>query len=104
MTEILGKLAAAGFQIVPAEIASHFIFERDGFIAFVERRVEPAENPFGNIGSPGLMTERGFAALVWRGDQAVFIGKGFEQPASSEQVQQIRSFAADLAAALNGLT
>lgn len=100
MTEILEKLAAAGIQLVPAEIASHFIFERDGFIAFVERRAEPAENPFGNIGSPGLMTERGFAALVWRGEQAVFVGKGFEQPASADQVQQIRGFAADLASAL----
>ena len=100
MTAVIERLAAAGIQIVPAEIASHFIFERDGFVAFVERRAEPPENPFGNIGSPGLMTERGFAALVWRGEQAIFVGKGFEQPASAEQVQQIRSFAADLASAL----
>lgn len=100
MTGILEKLAAAGIQIVPAEIASHFIFERDGFVAFVERRAEPEENPFGNIGAPGLMTERGFAALVWRGDLAVFVGKGFEQPASAEQIQTIRAFASDLANAL----
>jgi hypothetical protein len=100
VTETLEKLAAAGFQIVPADIASHFIFERDGFVALVERRAEPAETPFGNIGSSGLMTERGFAALVWRGEQAVFTGKGFEQPASDDQVRQIRRFAADLAGAL----
>jgi hypothetical protein len=100
LNEVLAKVAAVGIQIVPAEIASHFIFERDGFVAFVERRAEPSENPFGNIGSPGLMTERGFAALIWRGELAVFVGKGFEQPASAEQVLQIRSFASDLASAL----
>jgi hypothetical protein len=94
--EILEKLAAAGIQIVPAEIDSHFILEREGFVAFVERR----QDAFGNIGAPGLMTERGFAALIWRADQAFFIGKGFEQRALPEQVQKIRAFASDLAAAL----
>ena len=102
MTEIFEKLVAAGIQMIPAEITSHFILERDGFVAFVERRqeVERREEGFGNIGAPGLMTERGFAALIWRGDQAFFVGKGFEQPASPEQVQKIRSFASDLANAL----
>jgi hypothetical protein len=90
------KLVAAGIQIIPAEIASHVIFERDGFVALVERK----EDSFGNIGAPGLMTERGFAALIWRGDQAFFICKGFEQLASPEQVQKMRAFAADLAKAL----
>jgi 5-keto 4-deoxyuronate isomerase len=94
--EILEKLAAAGIQIIPAEITSHFILERDGFVAFVERR----EQAFGNIGTPGLMTEKGFAALIWRGDQAFFVGKGFEQTASAEQVQKIRAFGSDLAHAL----
>jgi hypothetical protein len=94
--ETLEKLAAAGIQIIPAEITSHFILERDGFVAFVERR----DDTFGNIGAPGLMTERGYAALVWRGDQAFFAGKGFEQPASPEQVQKIRAFASDLENAL----
>ena len=47
---------------MPAEITSHFILERDGFVVFVERR----ETGFGNIGAPGLMTEQGFAALIWR--------------------------------------
>jgi hypothetical protein len=95
--EIFEKLVAAGIQIVPAEIASHFILERDGFVSFVERR----EEAFGNIGAAGLMTERGFAALIWRGNQAFFVGKGFEQPASPEEVQKIRAFALDLANALS---
>lgn len=99
MIEALEKLVQAGIQIVPADINSHFIFERDGFVAFVERRGENRDS-FGNIGAPGLMTERGFAALIWRGDQPFFTGKGFEQPASAEQVQKIRAFAADLEHAL----
>lgn len=96
MIEILDKLASVGIQIIPAEITSHFILERDGFVAFVERR----EEAFGNIGAPGLMTERGFAALIWRGGQAFFVGKGFEQAASPDEIQKMRSFASDLAAAL----
>jgi hypothetical protein len=95
----LEKLAVAGIQIIPMEITSHFILERDGFVAFVERR----EDDFGNIGAPGLMTEQGYAALIWRGDQAFFAGKGFEQPASPEQVQKIRAFASDLENALAGV-
>ena len=96
MIETLEKLAAAGIQIIPAEMTSHFILERDGFVSFVERR----DDAFGNIGTAGLMTERGFAALLWRGDQAFFVGKGFEQPASADEVQKIRAFATDLANAL----
>ena len=96
MIDKLEKLAAAGIQIVPAEITSHFILERDGFVAFVERR----EEAFGNIGAPGLMTDHGYAALIWRGDQAFFVGKGFEEPASTEQVEKVRAFASDLEAAL----
>jgi hypothetical protein len=96
LIERLEKLAAAGIQIIPVEITSHFILERDGFVAFVERH----EERFGNIGAPGLMTERGYAALIWRGDRAFFTGKGFEQEASAEQVQKIRAFAADLENAL----
>ena len=98
MTDQLEKLAAAGIQIIPAEITSHYILERDGFVAFVERR----EDGFGNIGAPGLMTEHGFAALVWRSGQGVFIARGFEQSATQEQVGKMRLFAADLEKALSG--
>ena len=104
MTAQIEKLAAAGIQLLPAEITSHFIFQRDGFVAFVERREnlidDRREEGFGNIGAPGLLTEHGFAALIWRGDQAFFIAKGFEQAASDGQVRAIRAFAADLASAL----
>ncbi len=96
LIEKLERLAAAGIQIIPMEITSHFILERDGFVSFVERRDEA----FGNVGAPGLMTEKGYAALIWRGDQAFFTGKGFEQQASAEQVQRLRAFGADLENAL----
>ena len=96
MNARLERLAAAGFQLVPADITSHFIIEREGCVAFIERRGED----FGNIGAPGLMTERGFAALVWRANQGFFVGKGFEQPATDEQVLRLRGFAQDLNAAM----
>jgi hypothetical protein len=93
----LESLAAAGIHVVPTEITSHLIVERDGFVAFIERR----ENALGNIGAPGLATEQGFAALIWRGEQAFFVGKGFEQPASEQQVAALRAFANDLARAVS---
>jgi hypothetical protein len=96
LNSVLERLAAAQIQIVPADLASHFILERDGFVAFVEKR----EQGFGNIGAVGLMTESGFGALIWRADRAFFVGKGFEEPASAEQVEKIRRFATDLADAL----
>ena len=97
MTDQVERLAQAGIQVLPAELPSHFVFERDGFICLVERSGEG----FGHIGAPGLMTEQGFAVLVWRGNDGWFVGKGFEQQASAEQVEKIRSFADDLRAALH---
>ncbi len=92
MSGPLERLQAAGIQIISAGVTSHFILERDGFVAFVERKGDD----FGNIGTPGLMTEKGFAALVWRSGRAYFVARGFEQPATDEQVKKIRTFADDL--------
>ena len=92
MSERIARLQAAGIQVIASETTSHYFLERDGFMAFAERR----EGELGNIGSPGLITERGFAVLIWRGDQPFFVGKGFELAASDEQVQKLRAFAADL--------
>ncbi len=94
MTDRIEKLREAGIQIIPAGVTSHFILERDGFVAFVERKGDG----FGNIGAAGLMTEKGFAALVWRSGRAYFISRGFEQAATDEQVQGIRRFTSDLEA------
>lgn len=96
MTEIFEKLAAAGIQIIPIESQRHVFFERDGFVALAER----TESGFGKIGSPGLLTEKGLAMLVWRGEAGFFVARGFEQCATAEQVTTLRRFAADLEAAV----
>jgi hypothetical protein len=95
----LERLVERGINLLPAaEITTHFLFERDGFIALVERR----QDGFGKIGAPGLLvTEGGFAALVWKGAQPWFVAKGFEQRATDAQVASIRVFAGDLEYALS---
>ena len=92
------RLIAAGIELVPFEnITSHFVLARGGYVSLVEKRQEG----FGSIGTPGVMTDKGFACLTWRGDQAVFVAKGFEQAATPGQVAEIRKFLADLEAALS---
>ncbi len=97
MIEKLERLAAAGIQLLPAlEITSHFVFERDGFVALVERRGDG----FGAVGTAGLLTDRGVAPLVTRNGHLVFFTKGHEIPAEPGQVESLRSFQSDLLAAL----
>jgi hypothetical protein len=95
--EILERLAAAGIQLLPAiEISTYYVFERDGFVALVERTPEG----FGGVGSAGILTGSGFAALIRRGSRAYFVAKGFEQEAEPEQVAALRNFSEDLKTAL----
>ena len=98
--ELLAKLErvlAARIELVPdLKITTHYVFARDGFASLVEKR----ERGFGNIGTPGMVTEKGFAALLWRGKRGVFVGRGFEVFATDEQVAAIRSFDRDLNEAL----
>lgn len=97
----LERVLAAGIEFVPdLKITSHYVFTRDGFAALVEKR----DGGFGNIGAPGIVTESGFAALVWRAESPVFVGRGFEHPASAEQVESLRAFDRDLRAALGPVT
>ena len=96
---ILERLAARGFQFLPAlEITTHYVIERDGIVALVER----ARDGFGGIGSPGLLTEKGFAALVSSGEGAFFVAKGYREPAGEQQVLKVRAFSEDLGWALSG--
>ncbi len=54
-----------------------------------------------SLGSSGLMTEAGFACLVWREQRPFLVAHGgAEQLASAAQVEAIRRFSADLKAAL----
>ncbi len=98
MEEILQKLVDHRIQLLPAaELTTHFVFERDGFIALAERR----NNGFGNVGAPGLLCQQGMAQLIWRGDQAFFVTKGFERQASPEEIEKLRSFGQDLKISLS---
>jgi hypothetical protein len=97
VTAKLERLAAAGIQLLPAlEITTHYVFERDGFVALVERR----DDGFGGIGSAGLLTGAGFAVLLERGGRAYFVAKNFELEARPEQVEALRRFSSDLREAL----
>jgi len=93
----LERVLAAKIELIPElNITTHYVFARDGFAALVEKR----DGGFGNIGTPGLVTENGFAPLLWRDEQGVFTGRGFEVMATAEQVAAIRSFDRDLNEAL----
>ena len=72
------------------------MFARDNLIALVERTAAG----YGSIGSTGILTESGLAYLIWRDGRAFLAGKGFEYPATDEQVEAVRKFSEDLKAAL----
>jgi len=83
--------------MLPAvEITTHYVFERDGFVALVER----TSDGFGGIGSAGILTGNGFAALIHRGGRSYFVAKNFEQEAQPEQVAALQGFSLDLKSAL----
>ena len=92
-------LAASGVTIVPTtEIATHFVLEREGFVMLVER----TDEGFGSIGSPGLLGDHGFAALLWKGQEPFWVAHGFSQQATPEQVASVRDFAAMVKSCLAG--
>lgn len=97
MLEKLERLANANINLLPAaEITTHFVLERNGFVALVERR----NDDFGRVGSAGMLTDSGFAALVWRGREAYFVARNFEQQATPGQIGELRQFQNDLEQAL----
>lgn len=99
LTQIFERLVAAGIQLLPLpDLDRYFAFERGGFVALVEKR----DGGFGPIGNAGLLTEKGLAFLIQRGEGHLFVAKGYEQPATPEQVVEIRRFSRDLASALAG--
>ena len=97
LEEKFERLIAANIELLPLpQLSNHFVFTRDGFVSLVERRGQD----FGDIGGAGILIERGFAPLIWRGEDAYFVFKGSEQRATAEQIAQIRKFSGDLRAAL----
>jgi hypothetical protein len=92
-------LGPSGIRLL-SQTPSHYLFARDNCIALVER----APSGFGGIGSTGAFTARGLAYLVWRQGRAFLAGKGFEQPATEEEVAAVRRFSEDLKTALCSLS
>jgi hypothetical protein len=88
-------LGATGIHLL-SEARGYCLFARDNLVALVARTPEG----YGSIGSTGMWTERGIAYLIWREGRAYLAGKGFEQPASDEQVAAVQRFSEDLKAAL----
>ncbi len=95
------RLGAAGFQVISAvRLPRHALIARERFAALVEKNAAG----YGRAGSTGLLTEHGFATLIWRGSQAYFVARGFERSATPEEVGLLRAFASDLEAALTSGT
>lgn len=95
----LERLAAHGIELLPmAEVSTHYVVARDGFVAMVERRENGA---FGSSGNPGKLTSQGLALFVRQGDSDYFIARGLREAASPEESIAVRRFAADLKAAVS---
>jgi hypothetical protein len=96
LERVLERLTAAGIEPVPVDLKAHYVFARGVFIALVERR----DDGFGAVGAAGLLSEKGLAPLLWRGDRAFFVAKDFEREAMPAEVDDLRNFQSDLEAAL----
>ena len=93
------RLVDLGFQVIPLpNISNHVALERDGFVSLVAVK----DGGLGESGAPGLLTENGFAAMIWRGGDAFFVAKGFERQATVSEIDSIRRFNDDLKSALSG--
>jgi hypothetical protein len=89
----LERISSAGIQLLPVpQISTHFVFERHGCVVLVERRGEG----FGAVGSPGMLSDKGFGALVERAGSVYFVWKGEERKAAPEEAQAARRLFTDL--------
>ena len=79
------------------QIVTHYVLERAGFVALVEKR---PDGGFGGIGAPALLNDGAFAVLVWKESGPMLVAKGQEFPATAEQVDALRQFDGDLKQAL----
>ena len=95
LQDVAVNFGSTGIQLL-SETGAYAMFARDNLIALVERT--PAG--YGSVGSTGMWTERGVAYLIWREGRAFLAGKGFEQPATDEQVSAVRRFSEDLKSVL----
>ena len=94
-SEIAARLESRGIAWFPSEKGYTF-FTRENCAALAHEQ----QGGY-SVGSSGMMTESGFAYLVWRDGRAFFSAHGAaEAPASDEQVAEVRRFSDDLKVAL----
>lgn len=93
VVDLAERLEAAGFSTAPAQNPRFRLAYRGEMLCLIDVR---ASQP----GSVMRMTASGLASVVWRGEAAVFVGRGFEDVASAEALAEIRAFETDLKAAL----
>ncbi len=65
---------------------------KEKFRAFVSGEMMCLINESGTVGSPMRLTGSGLATLVWRGTDAAWVARGFEEPATPEQIAAAREF------------
>jgi hypothetical protein len=93
--EIAARLESRGIVWFATE-KGYTMFTRENCAAIAH------EQPVGySVGSSGIMTENGFAYLVWRDDRPFLAAHGAtELPADPAQVEAVRRFSEDLKQAL----
>lgn len=97
----LERLAQARFNLVPADLAGYFVFERDGFVCLVEKS---KDGGFGSIGSVCRLFDEEFAVVLFDGERAYYARKGKERlEATPEEIRLYRTFSSDLRAALKAI-
>ncbi len=65
---------------------------KEKFRAFISGDMMCLINESGTVGSPMRVTASGLATLVWRGEAAVWVARGFEEVATPEQIAAARDF------------
>jgi hypothetical protein len=94
-SEIAARLESLRIQWFASEKGYTF-FTRDNCAAIGREQA----NGY-SVGSSGMMTEGGFAYLIWRDDRPFFAAHGGnEAPANRDQVDAVRQFSNDLKTAL----
>lgn len=87
------RLEAAGFGHVNSQNPRFLLVHRGNCLSLIEVAT-------GQVGASMIMTPRGPATLQRREGGEFLVGHGFEDPASPEQLEELRLFAIDLAATL----
>jgi hypothetical protein len=100
--EIAARLESRGIVWFATE-KGYTMFTRENCAAIAHARPEADSSLSGgySVGSSGIMTESGFAYLLWRDDRPFLAAHGAEEtPADPAQVEALRRFAEDLKQAL----